>query len=153
MLFHAQTTPSIFMPVTDRGHVVVVDQFRWGANRVIREIPGGNPKGSQTPEDVVRAELAEETGYAPGRMILLTPNPIYFEPAAFTVPYWPYLVLGCRKIGEPKPDETEFIEVLTFPLEEFLGMIWAGQVQDSKTIAITFLALPHLRVRMNLPRF
>lgn len=137
--------PSIFMPITTDGNVVAIRQFREAANEVILEFPGGNPKAGQTAEDVVRAELKEETGYAVGTIINLAPaKDIWIEPSSFSTPMRPFLVTGCVKVGEQELDETENIEVELFTLKEWLKMCFDGRVCCGKTLAITLLALPHL---------
>lgn len=144
--------PSIFMAVTADRNVIAVRQFREAANEVILEVPGGNPKAGQTAEDVVRAELREETGYAGGTIINLAPQgPIWIEPSSFSTPMLPFLVTGCVKAGEQELDETENMEVEIFRLSEWIAMCLDGRVRDNKTLAITLLALPHLGINI-VPR-
>lgn len=141
--------PSIFMPITTDGKVVAIRQFREAANEVILEFPGGNPKGSQTAEDVVRAELKQETGYEVGTIINLAhAKDIWLEPSSFSTPMRPFLVTGCVKAGEQELDETENIEVEIYSLNDWIAMCLDGRVYDSKTLAITLLALPHLGVQL-----
>ena len=141
--------PSIFMAVTTDGNVIAIRQFREAANEVILELPGGNPKKGQTAEDVVRAELLEETGYQAGAIINLTPNkPIYLEPSSYTVSMLSFLVTDCRKVAEPTPDKTENLEAEIFTLAQWIAACMTGEVHDSKSIAITLLALPHLGVTL-----
>lgn len=143
--------PSIFMPVTTDMKVVAIMQFREAANEVILEFPGGNPKGAQTAEDVVRAELLEETGYQAGNIINLAPSgPIWIEPSSFSTPMLPFLVTDCVEVGEQTLDETENIEVEIIPLTEWIAMCLDGRVRDNKTLAITFLSLPHLGIKLVL---
>ncbi len=74
------------LPITAEGKVVAIRQFREGAGKIVLELPGGNPEGAQTPEDVARAELLQETGYTADEMIDLSPaRPLFVEPASFTV--------------------------------------------------------------------
>ncbi len=140
--------PSIFMAVTADGqNVIAIRQFREAANEVILEHPGGNPKKDQTAEDVVRAELLEETGYEAGTIINLAPRgPVWIEPSSFSTPMLPFLVTDCVKVGEQTLDETENIEVEIIPLTEWIAMCLDGRVRDNKTLAITFLSLPHLGI-------
>lgn len=152
ILFHANAIPVIVMPViarSDRLSVLVVHQFRYGANSVITEFPGGLRKGTESLEDVALTELLEETGYAAEQLICLHNN-LFFEPAAFTVKYSAFLGLKCQKISEPNPDDTEFIEIEEIPLKDWLRCISDGEVSDDKTIAITLLALPYLGVKLVL---
>lgn len=135
--------PVLVFPVTEDREVIAVRQFRFAANCFLLEIPGGCPKERQSAEDTLKAELLEETGYEAGQ-ILKIGGQTWFEPASSGTPYEPYLALGCRKVREPEPDETEIMRVELYPLEEWIGMAMRGKVVDNKTLAMTLLALPHL---------
>lgn len=151
-LFHHPTPPVIVFPLTAENEVIILDQFRFAANRIIIELPGGVPSKGQSREEAVRTELEEETGYQPGRLSSLTVEPIFFEPANSTVPYWPYLAQGCRLAGEPKPDEHEWLQARTVTLEKWVAMIRSQEVRDSKSIAVTLLALLRLGfIELKLP--
>ena len=149
-LFDWPVTPSIVLPVTLEDEVVAIRQFRYGANKAIIEIPGGNPKPGQTPEDLALAELEDETGFQAGGLVRLAPR-VFFEPAFNVAPYHPFLAVGCTLTGQQKLDEEEYLEVLRVPLAKWIEMIQLGEVEDSKTIAMTLLALPHLGVELKFP--
>lgn len=140
-------TPTIIFAVTSDRHVIAVKQFRHGAEEVLIETPGGNPKiPEDTPEQVARTELEEETGFQAGKIILLGGGLIWFEPASYKVGFHPFLAKDCVKVGSQNLDESEIIEFELIPLDEWLAMIHSGVIRDAKTIAVTFLALPHLQV-------
>ncbi len=135
--------PSIIFPVTTNLEVGALKQFRYGVNEVVIEVPGGCPDFGEAAEEIARKELEEETGYTAEKFAKLGP-PLWFEPANCTTPYTPILALGCRKVGEPKLDKTEFAETVIYPLQDWIDKIRSGEVRDSKTVAVTFLALLHL---------
>jgi 8-oxo-dGTP pyrophosphatase MutT (NUDIX family) len=132
--------PSIIFPLTKNLEVVALKQFRYGANEVVIEIPGGCPYEGETAEEIARKELEEETGFTAEKFLKLG-STLLFEPAACITPYMPILATGCRKVCEPHLDQTEFAETILFSLSEWVGKIRSGEIRDSKTIAITFLAL------------
>ena len=134
------TIPVIIFPLTQNKEVITVWQFRYGANKFILEIPGGNIKKNETPRETVENELLEETGYLPKEIYQLG-KPIWFDPASFTVSYFPFIALGCKKIKEPNPERTEIMETILVPLEEWIKMVSQGEIEDSKTLAVTLLAL------------
>lgn len=138
--------PVIFMALTEDKKVIAIRQFRYGANTAILELPGGLPKAGQTPEDVLRAELLEETGYVPGTIIQLSAS-LWFEPAFMRVQYIPMLAVDCRRQQEPKLDEFEVMETQEIPLQDWLIMCHRGLIVDSKSLAITLLAMPHMHER------
>ncbi len=137
--------PVIVFPLTANKEVIAVRQFRIGANALVLELPGGNPKPGQTAEDVLRAELVEETGYRPGEIVPFNQKQMWFEPASMRVSYVPFLALNCVFEKEPTPEQNEVIEVVKIPYETWIELIRSGGVKDDKTIAITFLADLYLR--------
>lgn len=141
------TIPSIIFPVTPNKEVVALKQFRYGINNIVVELPGGCPFEDETAKEIARKELEEETGYSAESFTNLGPS-IWFEPANCTTPYVPILATGCQKICEPQMDETEFAEVILYPLLDWIKKIHDGEIRDSKSIAVTFLALPHLGVKL-----
>lgn len=142
LLMEACGKPVIFMALTKDCNIIAVRQFRYGANDFILEFPGGMPKGNQTPEDTLRAELLEETGYAPKKVIWL--GDLWFEPAFMRVQYTAMLALDCYREDATKLDEFEVMETEEIPLETWLNMCRNGEVVDSKTLAITCLVQLYL---------
>jgi len=142
LLFEASGFPVIIFPLTEDDEVIVTNQFRYGANEFVTELPGGNPKGNQSPEQVLKDELLSETGYVPEEIICLNEgNMLWFDPASLRVPFGAYMALGCERIYDPRPDETEILEVVSIPLNNWIKKIRDGEISDSKTIAVTMLAL------------
>jgi len=143
-------TPTIIFAITSDDQVIAIKQFRHGAEEVLIETPGGNPKTSdELPEMVALRELEEETGFRPGEIILLGSEPMWFEPCSYKVGFYPVLAKDCKKVGDQELDETEDMECVLIPLDEWLDMIRLGAIRDSKTITVTFLALPHLGININ----
>ena len=139
--------PSIVFPITENHEVVALKQFRYGINDFVTELPGGCPDQSESFDEISRKELIEETGFRAENFTKLGPS-LWFEPANCITPYVPVLATGCVKVGEPKPEETEFIEVFIYSIEEWIAKIYSGEVRDSKSITVTFLALPYLGYRL-----
>jgi len=132
----------IVFPLTKDNEVVAIEQFRFGANRMLIEIPGGN-KGDSTSEDCAIKELAEETGYVPRKIHIF--KEVWIDPASVTVPFIPALATGCKKTNKTSFDRMEVIcKTVLIPLKKWQDMILTGEINDSKTIATTFLALRHL---------
>ncbi len=140
--------PSMVLPITTDGKVIAIRQFREGAGKIVLELPGGNPEASQTPEDVARAELLQETGYEANEIIDLSPSrPIFVEPASFTVAFHPFLATGCRKVANQTLDENEDIEVCVIDFGEWIEACREGEADCMEGMAITFLALPIILAR------
>lgn len=140
----AGAAATVILPITSDGNVVAIRQFRYGIQKVILEIPGGNPAGRQRPKEVALSELLQETGFHAERIILLRNTPTWFDPALWDHSFYSCLAVGCEKIREPKLDAVEFIETTLIPLRQWVQMITTGKVRDAKSIVTTFLALPRL---------
>ena len=149
--WHAAAYPCITFPVTTDGLVVAQWEFRYGVDRPVLEVSGGNRKPGQTLEDVARSELVDETGYTPGELILLN-GEVFPDPASLTFPMALFLAKDCVPGEERKLDYGEYIEPVLFPLQKWVQMVWRGEIKDLKTIAITMLAMPHLGFYTNLGR-
>lgn len=141
--------PVIIFPVTKHGLVVAVNQFRHAPTppRFIIELPGGNSEKLEESVDTARQELAQETGYTAQAFVKLG-DEHWFDPASCFTPHASFLATGCEKVGEPKLDKTEVLEVVTFTIVEWMRMIYDCTVRDDKTLAVTMLALPHLGYRL-----
>jgi hypothetical protein len=151
-LFGSNDKPVIIFPLTKKHKVIAIDIFRYGAKSFIWEVPGGSvgkfPNwcnvSENNLEEEAKKELKQETGYKAGKIVQIGP-PTWFDPASFRVAYTPILALNCSKIDDPKPEPEEIIrEIKEIPLKHWIEMIKTGEICDSKTIAITIMALWHL---------
>ena len=121
------------VPVDDEEYVYLVRQHRVVNDMLTWEIPAGklDHPGEDHTEAALR-ELHEETGY---RTPALTPiGELATSPAILTEIIYMYLAENLEP-GETDPDDDEFLELVEIPLEELVGMILAGEIQDSKTQA------------------
>lgn len=137
-------SPSIVFPITKDLEVLAVNQFRFGANEFVLELPGGMPKGDQTAEETMMSELEEETGYRPEKVVMLSQK-VWFDPASVRVPYAALLATGCTWAKPQKLDRSEILDLVKIPLEEWMQMVRGGEICDSKTLAITLLAYPYIQ--------
>jgi 8-oxo-dGTP pyrophosphatase MutT (NUDIX family) len=151
LIFSAEQATAVSFPVTVAGDVVALEQFGYGARGVLWELPGGGaeepePAGAeqQTAESAAAVQFREETGYACQQMSRLGDADLWLDPASCSIAYVPFLATGCHKEGEPHRGIDEFFEPREVPLEEWFRMIFRGDVTDSKTIAMSMLALGHL---------
>jgi ADP-ribose pyrophosphatase len=124
------------VPLLPDDRVVLVRQWRYVQRDARWEIPTGGVHAGEGLEAAAQRELAEETGYQAGRLLLLrsyyTGKSICRETA--------HLYLGAALAPAAVPrDETEFLEVATFPFAEALRMATDGTIMDS----ISIIALLH----------
>jgi len=125
------------VPVTDEGRVVLIRQFRHGIAAPTLEIPGGMiDEDDAGPADAASREMAEETGFE-ARAILpigaVHPNPAIQGNLCHT-----FLATGARRVGEPRPDPGEVIEVEERELSEIPGLISSGEITHALVVAAFF---------------
>ncbi len=119
------------LPLDANGEVVMVRQFRLGADRITLEIPAGGLSEEEAPEVCAQRELQEETGFAAQELVSL--GAFYPVPAYSTEVI--HLYLGTGLIPSPlAPDDDEFLEVARISLAKALEMVNSGEIIDSKTI-------------------
>ena len=133
------------VPLTDDGHIILVNQYRHAAGRRFYEFPGGTtePESEEHPQDAARRELLEETGFEPQQLSYLGHH--YPNPGIQNNRMHVYLATGCNKIAEPQLDTYEDIEVELVPVQEFVQAIEQGRPMHSLMMASMTLALPGIK--------
>jgi ADP-ribose pyrophosphatase len=117
--------------------VVMVRQYRHGADRVTLETPGGMVDPGETPEQAAARELLEETGYAADEIVPLggvNPNP-----ALFSNRLHGFLARGARRVREVRNESTEETHVELVPLARLREEVRAGRVDHALVIAVAYL--------------
>lgn len=118
--------------VREDGKLLMVRQYRNALERETLEIPAGGLNGREEPTDrAALREMEEETGYRS-------------ENAEFLISIRTTVAFCNEKIdiyvardlipGEQHLDEDEYVNVEAYSVEELKEMIYAGKIQDSKTI-------------------
>lgn len=120
------------VPLLDDGRVVLVEQFRLPAGRSLLEIPAGTIHGEENPEECAARELAEETGYRPGKLEHLFSA--YSAPGYSSEIIHAFLATDLQP-DSAQPDEDEEIATVVQPLLEAVRMCLCGELHDLKTIA------------------
>ena len=120
------------VPVTDKGTLLLVRQYRNALDRFTLEIPAGGLTGPDEPTiEAAARELEEETGYASDDLELLIS--IYPTVAYSNEKIDIYLAENLRKTSQHL-DEDEFLNVEEWKVEDLLELIFEGKIQDSKTV-------------------
>lgn len=121
------------VPLTDKGEVVCVRQYRYPLADTVLEIPAGKlDSKTEDPREAVLRELREETGATCRELRYL--GKYYSSPAILDECIHMFLAEGLE-FGSTDFDEDEFIETVRIPLPELVAMIQRGEVIDGKTQA------------------
>lgn len=118
--------------VRDDGKLLMVRQYRNALERETLEIPAGGLNGPDEPTDLAAArELEEETGYR-------CEQPEFLMSIRTTVAFCDEKIdiYVARNLIPSRQhlDEDEFINVEAYTVDELVDMIYAGKLQDSKTV-------------------
>ncbi|MBE6761783.1 MAG: NUDIX hydrolase [Ruminococcaceae bacterium] len=120
------------VPITEKGEVLMVEQYRYPYSEVVLEIPAGKRDGDEEPLEGGKRELKEETGATAQNYTFL--GELYPTPGYCGEVIYMYLATGLS-YGETNPDEDEFLNVKKIPLETAVQMIMNGEIKDAKTQA------------------
>jgi ADP-ribose pyrophosphatase len=82
--------------LTEDNKILMVRQYRHAANIVSLEIPGGVIEDGENPEEGMRRELLEETGYAFNNVELI--STVYANPSTANNKTFCYLAKGGVKV-------------------------------------------------------
>jgi ADP-ribose pyrophosphatase len=131
------------LALTRKQDVVLIRQYRHGAQKVIVELPGGAmDREDESPLAGARCELLEETGYTSDRFIqvgCVSPNP-----ANQTNLIYSFLALDAEKVADQHLDKTEEIDVFLRPLDEVMAMAKSGELLQSMQVSAVFFTLAYL---------
>ncbi|NLY08465.1 MAG: NUDIX hydrolase [Tissierellia bacterium] len=119
------------IPITFKGNVVLVKQYRKAVESFMLEVPAGLREVNEEPRMTAIRELKEETGFNTGKLDFLTE--IFPSPGYCTEKIHIFLAKDLIE-GNQDLDEDESIELLEMPLEEALQQIKIGKISDAKTI-------------------
>ena len=113
--------------VTEDWQVVMVRQFRPGPGHVLIELPGGYVEPDEPIEVAAARELLEETGFEAASIELVSQS---WLAATATNERYALVARGCRRVAQPTPDETEFLQVVELSMSAFLQHALSGQMTD-----------------------
>lgn len=129
--------------LTTEGEVVLNRQYKHGAQQIVLELPAGTvDDNGETPEEAIRRELAEETGYVADQFEQI--GHAYADPTSSTAEVWIFLATGGRLGGIRKYDPREVIEVLLLRPEVVLQKLRSGEIQSAGQIGALFLGLDRI---------
>lgn len=118
------------LPVLADGRILLIRQFRPAVGGLVWEIPAGRLEPGESPEECVRRELAEEAGYAAGRLQALGG---VWSAVGFCDEHVALFVARDLTPVPAAPEPDEIIEPVAMTLAEALELVAGGELRDAKT--------------------
>lgn len=129
------------VPVDKDGRIVFVSQFRVGTDSLLLELPAGLLDPGEEPIVCAHREVREEIGMAAYDMQFL--GEFYLSPG-WTDEFISIFLARDLYSAPLEPDDDEFINLVTMPIDEVYAKAFAGEFRDGKTLAALLLAQPYL---------
>jgi ADP-ribose pyrophosphatase len=127
----------VLVPVTDKGGIVLVRQYRHAIARWVWELPAGSLKPGEDPAAAAMRECQEEIGLIPASLQplgSLFPTPGYCDEEMHFFRATELRAPGAND-ADAQQDEDEDIEAQPFSIEAIRGMVASGEIVDMKTVA------------------
>jgi ADP-ribose pyrophosphatase len=115
--------------ITEDNKVLMVRQYRHAANIVSLEIPGGVIDGDEKPEEAMRRELLEETGYRFDDIELI--STVYANPSTANNKTFCYLAKGGKKVQGQSLDEHEELVVEEYTIAEVKQLLADNKIAQA----------------------
>lgn len=125
--------------LTEDNEIIMVHQYRHAGDIISLEIPGGVIDGDEKPEDAVRRELLEETGYSFQTITLLAT--LYPNPATANNVTYTYLLTGGIKTQEQHLDEHEILNVEKYSIAAVKQLLLENKIDQSLHASALFYGL------------
>ncbi|OPZ92832.1 MAG: ADP-ribose pyrophosphatase [Firmicutes bacterium ADurb.Bin419] len=122
---------SVVIPITDKGEVYMVRQFRKPIDLESLEIPAGKLDKGEDPLVCAKRELKEETGLDAKDVRHLLD--IHSAPGFSNEILHMYVAKDLYE-GESCADEDEFISAEKYPINTLVDMVVKNEITDAKTI-------------------
>lgn len=130
------------VPLDSDGNIIFVVQHRVGAGASLLELPAGVLENDEDPLVSAVREIREEIGMAARDVRLL--GRFYLAPG-YTDEYMTIFLATGLYPSPLDPDDDEFLDVITMPVEAAYQKALAGEIEDGKTLAALLLAMPYLK--------
>ena len=123
---------AVILPILDGGFIVLIRNYRFAVEETLYELPAGMLDAGEDPAVGAARELAEETGYAAGRLEKL--GQYYTGPGTCNELMHAFVATGLSA-GQQRLEAYEQIEAESVSDADIRAMVADGRIHDAKTIA------------------
>jgi ADP-ribose pyrophosphatase len=135
---------ALAVPVTAEGKLVLLRQYRFAAAGRLLEFPAGTLELNEAPQDTIKREIEEETGYRAHQWRSL--GQFFLAPGYSDEIIYAFLAEDLEQLETPPAqDEDEDIETVLMTPQELEQAILDGEPVDAKSISSFVLARPFLK--------
>lgn len=124
--------------------VLLVKQFRKPVEKDLLEIPAGGIDPGESPEEAVKREMQEETGFLPEKLVRLGG---FYSIPGYGTEYLHLFLAAELTPGRLYAEDTGGIRVVRMPVSKILESITSGAICDAKSIAGLLTYLNYLKAR------
>lgn len=119
-----ETDTCCVLAMTKDGHFILEKEFRVGPGAELLQLPAGRLESeTDDPDERIRKELLEETGYAGElKKVGVIPTSPYSTRKIHC-----YYAVNCKKVAEQNLEDPEFIDVHLLSQEETHNFLLSGQ--------------------------
>ena len=128
--------------LTKENKIILVRQYRFAADIISLEIPGGVIDDDEAPETAIKRELQEETGYSFESCELVAT--LYPNPATATNKTFTFLLKGGTKTHKQHLDEHEILNVEEYTIDEVKQLLKENKIDQALHVAGLYYGLTHL---------
>lgn len=128
--------------LTDKKELLFVRQFRYPYGEVVLELPAGKLEKGEDPFEAGKRELEEETGFVADKYYSL--GKFYPTPGYCGEIIHLYAASQLRET-QVNPDEDEYLEAESIPLEKAVEMVLNSEIPDGKSQALIMRVAEMLR--------
>ncbi|HEU5052479.1 MAG TPA: NUDIX hydrolase [Hanamia sp.] len=128
--------------ITEEQEVLMVRQYRHPVEETLLEIPGGFVDKDETPEEAMRRELKEETGYEFSSIVNV--GRIAANPGVLNNFTYFFLAGGGKKTSEQKLDKNEELELEKITIPELKNLFLQNKIEQSLHNNCIFYALKEM---------
>ncbi len=137
---------ALVVPITTDGRVILVRQYKHGVRRRLLEFPAGTFR-DEDPRAAALRELAEETGYAPGRVISL--GQVFDDGTRNDNAVHMFAALDCTFAGTQDLEPSEVaagLEVVEMTVPQMIAALDAGEIDNLSSLAAGYRAVRALNL-------
>ncbi len=129
--------------LTNDKKVIVATQFRPGPEIIMHELPGGLVDRNESAQEAAARELLEETGYVTDTAVEYLGHAYRGAYATNRSEY--YFAVDCYIGSEPKPEESEDIEINLISIDELIQNAKSGEMTDTPAVIMAYDKLMQIK--------